>query len=292
MAHYNPVPVGPMAAAAQPPFLASQTAARLGRPVEPFAESMRLVLLVFGALLLIAFVTPTSTGPLAFHWNTVLDAVGKAKIGPLLIASAGLLGILMALIPLAYVGRAALAMVLGVAPIALAIALAGFFSWRDTVGVVGGVMVIAGLLIRNEYRNDLLPRIVVTVGVIGVLLPLLLPVEGTVPLVNDLRMFGSGPPIAMKINVALDLVATLLAVAALMAWLPGPSTAGAKVLAWLLVLYPLAHHLVKLVVKGGIGAEIKASPFDALLSPIPGIAYVAFAAIGLAAILGKQLERR
>jgi hypothetical protein len=289
MAGYNPVPVG---AAAQPPFLASQTAARLGRPVEPFYESVRLVLLAFGALLVIAFVTPVSTEPLAFHWNAIASAPGKAKIQPLLIAAAGVLGILMSLIPLAYVGRAALAAVIGLIPLVLGLALGAAFDWREALSLVASIAVVAGLFVRNEYRNDLLPRVLVTAGVVLGLVPLLVPIAGQIPLVLALKGIGGAPTAAAKIGVVLQLMSVLLGLLALIAWLPGPGTAGAKVLAWVILLFPILHHLVDLVLAGGIGASIKASPFTALLAPLPGVAYLAMATIGVAAIVGKQLESR
>jgi hypothetical protein len=290
MAGYSPVPVGP--AAQQPPFLASQTAARLGRPVEPFYESVRLVLLAFGALLLIAFVTPISIDPLGFHWNAIASAPGKAKVPPLLIAAAGALGILMSLIPLAYVGRAALAAVLGVIPMALSLVLAPTFEWRAALTMVASITLIAGLFVRNEYRNDLLPRILVTAGVVLALIPLLVPLFGHIPLVLALKSIGAAATAAEKIGVVLQLLAILLTLLSLIAWLPGPGTAGAKILAWVLILFPILRHVVELVLAGNIGAAIKASPFTALLSPLPPVAYFAFAAIGVAAIVGKQLETR
>jgi hypothetical protein len=289
MAGYNPVPVG---AAAQPPFLASQTAARLGRPVEPFYESVRLVLLAFGALLVIAFVTPVGTEPLAFHWNAIASAPGKAKIQPLLIAAAGVLGILMSLIPLAYLGRAALAAVIGLIPLVLGLALGAAFDWREALSLVAAIAVVAGLFVRNEYRNDLLPRVLVTAGVVLGLVPLLVPIAGQIPLVLALKGIGGAPTAAAKIGVVLQLMSVLLGLLALIAWLPGPGTAGAKVLAWVILLFPILHHLVDLVLAGGIGASIKASPFTALLAPLPAVAYLAMATIGVAAIVGKQLESR
>jgi hypothetical protein len=285
MAGYNPVPVSP-----QPPFLASQTAARMGRPVEPFFESVRLVLLVFGALLLIAFCTPVSTSPLAFHWTAILDLPGRAKIPPLLLASAGFLGVLMALIPLAYVGRAALAAVLGLAPLALGLALADGLSWQSIVVPVGGVTLVAGLLLRNEYRNDVLPRILVTVGVVAVLLPQLIPVAGALPIVGAFKAIGAAAGKG-KITAILELVPTVVALVSLIAWLPGPGTAGAKILAWVLILWPVVDHFAGALIAGGFGAAIKGSPFVALLAPVPLAAYLAFAGFGLAALLGKQLER-
>jgi hypothetical protein len=288
MGGYNPVPVGQPA---QPPFLASQTAARMGRPIEPFDEAVRLVLLGFGVLLLIAFFTPVSTGPVSFHWSAILHAPGKAKIAPLMIAACGVLGIVVAFLPLAYAVRAAIAAVVGFTPILLGIALGGSIEWRGLLAVVGVLTLLPGLLMRQEYRHHVLPRVLVTVGAIAILLPMLLPVGGTVPLVGLFKAIGSVPGKG-KIAALFNLVPLLLVIASLIAWLPAPSSAGAKALAWTLLLWDIVDHYVDLLLQGGIGGAIKAAPFSALLGPIPHVAYVAFVAYGLAAVIGKQLETR
>jgi len=290
MAGYNPVPVSHgHGAPAQPPYLASQTAARMGRPVEPFADRLRVVLLAFGVLLLAAFCTPLTTDPMGFHWNVIADSAGKAKIDPLLLGAVGLLGLAMALLPLAYAGRAAMAAVLGAVPMILGVALAGSFHWQELVSVFGTLALVSGLLVRSEYRGAMLPRILVTIGVVLTLVPWLIPEGGTLPLVGLFKMIGDAPGKA-KVAAVLQVVPILLAVIALVAWIPAPSSAGASAIAWLILLWPLVAHGIALVVAGDLGATIKASPFTALMAWAKPVGYAAFGGFGLAALFGKQLE--
>ena len=55
--------------------------------------------------------------------------------------------------------------------------------WQALVPLVGVALLIPGLLVRNEYVESTLSRVLVTIGVIAVLLPLLVPDHGEIPLV-------------------------------------------------------------------------------------------------------------
>jgi hypothetical protein len=220
----------PAAPAAMPPYLASQTAARLGHPVDPYARGLQLVMIVFGALLLAAFVTPLTTKPGTSFWWDLLSADGvpaKAKLVPVLMAATGLLGVILGLIPLASTGRAAAAAALGtVAILYPATVLNDPFTWQVLVFALGAILLPTGLLLRDAYRDAGLGRILATVGVVCVLLFYLVPI-GDKPL---LMLFLDGladAPGKGKIAPITGLVPLLLALISLVVWLPGPGAAGA-----------------------------------------------------------------
>ena len=70
--------------------------------------------------------------------------------------------------------------------------------------------------------------------------------------------------------------------------MPGPATAGAKVFAWILILFPIATTALQLA---------GASHMDKIVTKTPGwscrrpaIVYAVFLGYGLATVIGKQLE--
>jgi hypothetical protein len=150
--------------------------------------------------------------------------------------------------------------------------------------------------VREEYRNAALPRILVTAGAVGILLPFLVPQGGAIPLVAVFKgLFDHAG--AGKVAPLLALGLIVIVVMSLLAWLPAPVSGGAKVWAWFLILWALIVHVTMLVVGGNIGDAIKASPNHALLPWITGgeafavgSAYLALVGYGLAAVVGKQLE--
>jgi hypothetical protein len=120
-------------------------------------------------------------------------------------------------------------------------------------------------------------------------LPLLLPVGGAIPLVGMFKAIASAPGKA-KVAALLQVVPPVLAAVSLIAWLPAPSSAGAKAIAWTLLVWAIVAQFAALLLAGHIGAVVKESPFLALLGAVPIVAYTAFASYGIAALVGKQLE--
>jgi hypothetical protein len=112
----------------------------------------------------------------------------------------------------------------------------------------------------------------------------------------------------MKVIGVLQLGAITLAVLSLLVWLPSPSSGGAKVFAWLLILWPAITVLVSLLVSGAISDVVTKTPYAAVswvsgnagagpgtadASPLRltiGVAYLALMGYGLASVLGKKLE--
>lgn len=280
----QPLPTAP------PPYLASQTAARAGRPIEPWKDALKIQMFIWGALTLIAFVTPLATSPMAFNWDAIIHAEGSAKIAPLLLAAIGVLAIALAVIPMAPAPRGILAAVLGLAGIFVPIFLHGMPPWVALINIVGMLALVSGLLVRNEYVESMFARILVTLGVVCVLLPLVIPEHGEVPLVALFKGLINAEG-KEKIVPALELGVIVIAVMSLLAWMPGPATGGAKVFAWLLILWPtLITQVVMLVIAGHIGDAVKESPFTATMAWAPLAAYMVLVGYGLATVFGKQLE--
>jgi hypothetical protein len=276
----------------QPPsqaYPASRSPGVAGHPIEPWRDSLRVMMFVWGVVLLAAFVTPTGSNPMKFHWNTIADAAGKGKVPPLILVSVGLLAIILGAMPLATIARGALAAVLGLAGIWVPLLLETLPGWRALLPLVAILTLVPGLLVRNEYRDSIVPRILVTVGVVCFLLPELIPQGGQIPLVGHFKQLIDAPGKG-KIAPAIDLVMIVVIVLSLLAWMPGPATGGAKVFAWILILAPVVHHVVHLLTSEGIGGAIKAQPYESLMSWAPMVAYSVFVGYGLATVFGKQLE--
>ena len=289
MGGYNPVPVP------QPQYLASQTAARVGAPVEPFKDSIKIVLIAFGALLLAVFAAPMSLDPLGFRWDLLssdkLDAL--AKFDHVYFAAAGLLALVFGAVPLATVPRGALAAVLGLVPLVLDVVnhvRGPKVEWQVLVMTIGPVTLVAGLLLRSVYRAHMLPRILVTIGAVCVLLPLLIPQGGgDPPIVGAFKLIGDAPG-KKKVIAILAILPAILALLSLLVWLPPPTTAGADILAWVWIVLGVIVAYTALIVGGNLGTVIEKGLNPRLLEPWAGAAFAAFTGYGLATIFGKGLE--
>lgn len=292
---YNPQPVQPVAPvpSAQPPYLASQTAARAGRPIEPWKDMLRLMMFVWGGLLLLTFVAPTSLDPMRFSWDTIIDGQGKQKLGPLLVAAIGVLSIVIGAIPMASPARGALAAVLGLAGVFVPVFLDGMPPWQVLVSAIGMVVLVPSLLVRSEYRDASLARILVTVGVVAALAPWLVPKDGNLPLVQALQAVLDAEGQWKIVNLMAFLVIVVVALS-LLAWLPSPSGGAAKPLAWALIMWPLLIVGSTLFLDGGI--DPTKSPASALAwvvgakGVVIGSGFLAIASWGIATLIGKQLE--
>lgn len=293
-------PIMAIPAAQPPPYLASQTASRVIRPIEPWRDGLRAWMFLGGLALLAAFAVPLTTSPqLTFHWSQILDGQGTARLPPLILAAVGFLGIVLAFPPMPVTLRGAIATLLGLAGIAVPIALAGAPPWQALAPLIGFVLIVPGLLVRNEYRDALSARLFVTLGAIGILLPLLVPQNGAIPLVSVFKQLIDLPG-TQKVTPALTLALITIVVMSLLAWLPAPVTGGAKVWAWLLILWALFVHAIHIALAGDIGSAISATPNQTILSWVAGgaagpmyligSAYLVIVGYGLASVIGKQLE--
>jgi hypothetical protein len=289
----------PIPASQPPPYLASHTASRLGRPIEPWKDSLRLMMFLWGAALLAVFAMPLTSSPLAFNWNLILSGEGTARLPPLMFAAVGLLSAIVAGIPMQPAARGLIAAVLGLAGIVVPIAVVGAPPWQIWSSMIGTLVLVPGLFVRSAYRSSLVPRILVTLGAIGILLPFVLPQGGAIPLVALFNALIDAPGSA-KVGPALAFGEITIVVMSLLAWLPAPVTGAAKLWAWLLILWGLISHVALLISAGNLGHAITGAPNAALVSwiaggPSPsgialGAAYLVFVGYGLASVVGKQLE--
>lgn len=301
---YNPQPV-----AQTPPYMApSHNANQAARPIDPWKDTLRTMMFIWGGVLIACFAVPISLSPLGGWWNVVADAPGTAKLIPLLLAAVGVLSIVVGAVPMATPARGAIAGVLGLAGLLVPIFLAEHMpEWKSFLSIGGTILLVPALLARNEYTESPLPRILVTVGAVAALSPFLIPEHGRIPLVDLFKMLIDAPG-TFKVLMALFVVYVLILVLSLLAWLPAPATAGAKVLAWVLLLWPLILTGAGIALSGGDGID-----FEHQLNPtvlgwayglgaggkgggmalggmMLGSAYLALSSYGLASVIGKKLE--
>ena len=286
---YNRHPETEPVRALRPPYLASDA----GRPpIEPWAESLKTLMLVFGVLLVACFVAPWKVlpGETVFSW-TLLGADGmpaSAKILPILLATTGVLAVVLGALPLATLIRGFAAAGVGLAPVVYG-AVAPPFAWQELLGVIGAVTLVSGLLVRSQYTGAMLGRIMATVGAVCVLLPLLVPEGGAVPLVEAFKALGSNhtlPAIAM-------ILPALLALVSMLVWLPPPGQAGTHIIAWIIIVLPLVTGILGWLQAGedaGIGATLKVNLDGILYMPMAAMAWTALVGYGVATVAGKQLE--
>jgi hypothetical protein len=287
--HSPPQPTpSPLPVAQPPPYLASQTAARAGRPVEPWRDSLRFMMFVWGALALASFATPLSVDPLAFNWDAIIDGAGVAKLPPMLWAAVGLLSIAVAAIPMPTLPRGIIAAALGLAGSLVPAFLGGMPPWQALLPMIGLLTLIPGLLVRNEYTDSLLARVLVTIGVVATLAPLLIPSHGSIPLVGIFKGLIDAPGEA-KVTYILQITMVVLVVMSLLVWMPGPASGGAKVFAWAIILFTVVEFFIALLVGGGIGDMISKAP-GMLVVWAPLVTYIVLVGYGVATIIGKQLE--
>lgn len=275
--------------AVAPPYLASQTAARAGRPIEPWKDSLRLWMFVFGGIALAVFAIPLMTDPMVFNWDAIIHAPGKEKLAPLIWATTGLLGIVCAAIPMQSLPRGLVAGVLGLAGSLVPMLIMGHLGdqWQIVVMAIGAVLLVPGLLVRHEYTESLTARLMITFGVILTLIPFLVPEHGQIPLMAVFKALIEGKNhMEMIIPVIAQVIIVVLC---LLAWMPGPATAGAKVFAWILILFPIATTALKLAGASHMDKILTKQP-GMVLSFAPGIVYAVFLGYGLATVIGKQLE--
>ena len=263
---------------------------------------------IWGGVLLVAFATPLLVNPkLVFYWDMIANEAGVAKLPPLIMAAVGLLSIAIAAIPMSPAPRGMIAAVLGLSGVLVPMFLAGAPPWQSILPVAGLIILIPSLLVRNEYRDSTLPRILVTIGVITTLAPLLIPQHGSLPLVELFKAAIDAPGSA-KLLILVILAQIAIVILSLLAWMPSPASGGAKLFAWMIMLAPVAVMVSIFVVMGmlehlpdapGFGlAWVYGGPGSALGAKgaaMPagfgfGVAYAVLIGYGIATVIGKKLE--
>ena len=289
--HPATTPVQPLPA---PPYLASGTPARMGAPAEPWIDTLKTVMLVYGITLIACFMLPRSLSPeMVFSWTVIKNADSTGKLIPLLIGGTGLLAVILSLLPLTVSARGVAAAFLGIVPFGIQTFLVPEdIGWQGMVVFLGFLCLIPGLLLRSEYHGALVGRIMVTIGVLCVLLPLLVPQGGQILLVTTFKTIGTAAGKA-KLLPILDVVWIVLTVLALLAWLPPPGSAGTKILAWIFIVKPLFDVLARTLLSmelGQLPALFKSDLFTLLFMPVALIAWNALEGYGVASVAGKSLE--
>jgi hypothetical protein len=283
---HTPLPIAPLPSA---PYLTHGM--RAGAPVEPWKGSLRVMMFIWGAVLLAAFATPLSTAPMTFHWDMLSapDVPTAGKLTSLLIAGVGLLSIVMAAVPMVSLPRGILAAILGLVGLFVPVFLNGMPGLGELFLLLPPLVLVPGLLIRNEYTDSMLARILITLGVACALLPWLIPRNGEIPLVLLFKALIDAPG-RFKILALIDLGFVVVVLMSLLAWMPGPATAAAKVFAWLILAWPAMATLFTLAVSEDLVEVAKNQPFVALMKWAPDMAYSVFIGYGIATVIGKQLE--
>jgi hypothetical protein len=283
---HTPPPLGPMSG--QPPYLGAQHAGPV--PIEPWRYALRLHMIVWGAVMLVVFAVPVTTDPMAFHWDGIGDMPAKMLIMTLLFPIVGALAVAFGSGPLPAMVRGSIAVALGLATIVTPLALAGDAPpWQFFVGLVAILTLIPGLLVRNEYTESMVARVLVTIGVICMILPLLVPEGGELKLVQLFKALIDAPGKG-KVMPIVEIVEVVLVVLSLLAWMPGPATGGAKIFAWAIILWStLGRTLAQILISHDIGAAFTKAPGHVVEWGLEA-AVMVLIGYGGATVVGKQLE--
>ena len=264
--------------------------------VEPWRESLKLVMIVWGLLVIAALATPLTIDPsLTFSWDALIHGEGTARI-PFIVESAlGVLGVVVALLPMPAIARGALAALLGLGAIAAPIAISGEVpEWHQLMALATLVVIVPSLLMRAGYPDAILPRMLVTACVIAAVLPELVPQNGHIPLIDTMKALMDAPGKA-KVDHILHIARLVLIVLTLLVWMPAPTTAGGTMFAWLIMLtIGLGISLLDVGVAVGLDLDhatdlITKTP-AALITWVVPTACLALSGYGLATVVGKQLE--
>jgi hypothetical protein len=294
------VPVMRIPAAQPPPYPYPGPQAARTSSIEPWQDALRLMMFLWGAALLVAFATPLQTSPdLVFSWKQITAATGTARLLLMLPPAIGLLSLIVAAIPMPGAARGLLAAILGLSGVLVPVFLVAVPPWRPLSLLIGTLLIIPGLIMRGWYRGAILPRLLVTIGAIGILAPWLVPEGGAIPLIGVVKGVVDLPGIA-KVQPALALGSIVVVLMSLLAWLPAPATGGAALWAWLLILWGLFGQVAALLLGGNIGDAVTRAPNPTLVAWISGTAaggqvalgaaFLVLVGYGLASVVGKQLE--
>jgi len=265
---------------------------------DALAGPVKAMMLVAGILLIVSFVVPTTTDPMAFPFEALKslgDLSTEALLSTLVVPVIGVLALVLALLPLGAAARGGLALVLGLAGsgvVAYASKVFDHFEWQVTVVLVGELLIYAGLVARSAFTGSTPARILATLGALAVLATLLVPDHDSIPLVDLFKGFGASTG-ELVLSVTM-LASVLFAVLALLAWLPASSGAGAKVLAWLGLGFTLASIGLNqpsfvLTIASWLTTDVGAvaQKPGALLQWAPVTAFLGLAGWGLAGVVGR-----
>lgn len=305
----GPAAPAPVLPPATPPYLASQTHNRVEAPQEPWVGTLELLMFMFGVSLVLFFVLPwTLTPKTQFSWDVLGELSGKYKLPPLLLIGSGILAAVLSRLPLSVKARGVSALVAGYVPLVLLAlllsvpatvdVLAGKGAgegagegaiWQRALSLVASLTLIAGLLLRSQYHPALLARLLVTIGAACLLVPQLVPDNALLAVAKGI---GDAPGKSKLVGIALLVPSALTVIGLLLTWLPTSGPVGTRIIAWLLILWPLAATITSAVAtaEGPLGDVIKGGLYTILWHPSSIVAWTCLTGYGLASILGKSLE--
>lgn len=210
----------------KPPFLASKALAEDIHPTEPGRAEMRLAAAVGGGLLAALWAIPTSLSPLVFSWQATGTLTGAAKVFAFYTPAAGVVLLLLGLLPVPYRVRALGALVLGMVPVIAAVGglgpLEATRGWPGALISVGMILLPGALVHRANYRASVLARVLVALGLLLVLAWMFVP-RGSGFLPALLGGFSSSRGIVQSVVMIASL---FLVVASLLAFMPSTTTGG------------------------------------------------------------------
>jgi hypothetical protein len=280
-----PVPVAPtwaVPSSAQPAW----TPLAAYAPVEPWQDTLRVVCVLFGLLLVALLLAPRSFDPLVFGWAVLQGELSTSILAAAAVAAFGLLAAVLALLPASTAARALVAALAGTGAIVADAATWNELHWRLLASAAGVLVAAAGLLIRSRYRTSVLARLATTAGVLAILAPHLVPAADQVPLLVTAKALGRASGLEI-VAPLLGLLVALTAVVSLVAvWLPPTISAAGTALAWVLLVAPVAITAAPLLDSPEVLARDPAAGYLAATV----LATRTLGAYGLAALAGKLLE--
>jgi hypothetical protein len=290
-AGFHPRPETELVAPLRPPYLSAESLRPGSIRNEPWGESLKTLMLVFGVLLIACFVAPWSVlpGKTTFSWTQLTgDMPVSVKIVPILFLATGVLAVLFGALPLGTTARGFASAGIGLAPI-LFHAVIPEFDWRSLIGLVGAVTLVSGLVVRAHYPGETIGRLLATIGAICVLLQVLIPEGGSVPLVLLFKAIGQGSG-QMTVIAIVNLLPVVLALLAFLVWLPPPGRAGAHIMAWAWIALPVVSAIATWMASGNLGDTLKTSLAAIIYVPLAIAAWTALTGYGVATVVGKQME--
>ncbi len=274
-----------------PPYLASQTAARMDAPIEPWAGSLKILMMVFGFLLILCYVMPHRvTGETVFSWTNIGKQPNSVRIMTSMILGTGFLAAVAALLPLVTLGRGIGAAFLGLSPVVYGLVGRGKVAeWHEFVLILGILTLIPGLLVRAQYRSSIAGRLMTTIGVLCVLAVHLIPINDVVLIKGLFTQVGDAEG-RFKIGAIVNLLPFFLAIVSLLVWLPSTTSAGGTVLAWIWIMLTAVTLWTMWAIGSDPVEDLKAKMHVVLWLPIAMTAWNVFVGYGVATVVGKQLE--
>jgi hypothetical protein len=301
----QPQPMMPGPQGQRPQYLASQSAARDMAPTEPWAGSLRGMMILFGLILIATVALPLSLSPMAFMWQILTTGASiQAKLWPLVLAAGGFLALLFGLLPVPTAARGIVAAIVGLLPFIVMVIVGspggggrlpmlGGGDWQGYAILAGLILAPTGLLIRSQYRSSGLGRLLPLIGCGVIIAAFVVPVGGSMPIVEMLKHFGSGGVAALLTNVWGLALPVAAALGLLMSLMPSSTSGGTGLFAWIIMSWFFGVMLLTMVIApilgGGSVGGLAQSPAGIAMI-LDFLAWPVLAAYGLATTFGKSLE--